>query len=91
MKRPYGAFSFAPMYTQRVADDDRTKARNDKLDRLKSALDEWYGREKSRLEDEATFLKSVLRGRTGSERLSRENTSEAEVLVSDDISSFLGG
>jgi hypothetical protein len=74
-----------------VAADDRTEARNEKLDRLKEALDEWYERERSRYEDEATFLKSVLRGRTGSERLSRENTTEAEVLVTDDITSFLAG
>lgn len=79
------------MYTPLVAEDDRTEARNAKLDRLKEAVDDWYDREKSRLEDEATFLKSVLRGRTGSERLSRENTSEAEVLVTDDITSFLAG
>jgi hypothetical protein len=74
-----------------VAEDDRKQARDAKLDRLKEALDSWYRREKSRLEDESTFLKSVLRGRTGSERLSRENTAEAEVLVTDDISSFLEG
>jgi len=74
-----------------MAEDDRTEARNQKLDRLKDALDEWYDREHSRLEDEATFLKSVLRGRTGSERLSRENTAEAEVLVTADITSFLAG
>jgi hypothetical protein len=79
------------VYTSAVAADDRTEARNEKLDRLKEALDEWYERERSRYEDEATFLKSVLRGRTGSERLSRENTTEAEVLVTDDITSFLAG
>ena len=71
--------------------DDRTEARNQLLDRLQSAFNEWHGREKSRLEDEATFLKSVLRGRTGSERVSRSNTSEAEVLVINDIDSFLAG
>lgn len=71
--------------------DDRTEARNQLLDRLQSAFNEWHDREKSRLEDEATFLKSVLRGRTGSERVSRSNTSEAEVLVINDINSFLAG
>ncbi len=71
--------------------DDRTEARNQLLDRLQSAFNEWHDREKSRLEDEATFLKSVLRGRTGSERVSRSNTSEAEVLVINDIDSFLAG
>lgn len=74
-----------------MADDDRTTTRNQLLDRLKTAFDEWYDTEHSRLEDEATFLKSVLRGRTGSERLSRSNTAEAEVLVVNDISTFLTG
>jgi len=74
-----------------MADDDRTTTRNQRLDRLQSAFNEWHDREKSRLEDEVTFLKSVLRGRTGSERLSRANTAEAEVLVVNDISSFLSG
>ena len=71
--------------------DDRTAARNQLLDRLQTAFTEWHDREKERLENEATFLKSVLRGRTGSERVSRSNTSEAEVLVVDDIASFLTG
>lgn len=71
--------------------DDRTSERDALLDRLKDAFDEWYDSERSRLTDEATYLKSVLRGRTGSERLSRENTSEAEVLVVKDITSFLAG
>lgn len=74
-----------------MADDDRTTTRNQRLNRLQSAFTEWHGREKSRLEDEVTFLKSVLRGRTGSERLSRANTAEAEVLVVNDISTFLSG
>jgi hypothetical protein len=67
------------------------EARDARLDRLQTALDEWHENERTRLENEATFLKSVLRGRTGSERLSRENTAEAEVLVVDDITSFLTG
>lgn len=65
--------------------------RDARLDRLKQALDEWHSKETQRLEDEATFLKSVLRGRTGSDRLSRQNTAQAEVLVVDDITSFLAG
>lgn len=69
----------------------RTEIRNEKLDQLKEALDEYYEKEKARLEDEAKFLRSVLKGRTGSERLSRSNSSEAEQLVSNDINSFLAG
>lgn len=71
--------------------DDRTEARNQLLDRLQTAFNEWYDKEEKRLTDEATFLKSVLRGRTGSERVSRSNTSEAEVLVINDVNSFLAG
>ncbi len=71
--------------------DDRTDARNAQLDRLKDAFDEWYDNEHDRLTDESTFLKSVLRGRTGSERLSASNTTEAEVLVTNDIESYLAG
>jgi hypothetical protein len=74
-----------------VADDDRTADRDALLDRLQEAFNDWYDREKSRLEDEATYLKSTLRGRTGSERLATENTTEAEVLVVNDITSFLAG
>jgi len=74
-----------------TAPDDRTEARNQLLDRLQTAFNEWYDKEEKRLTDEATFLKSVLRGRTGSERVSRSNTSEAEVLVINDINSFLAG
>jgi hypothetical protein len=74
-----------------VATDEARQARDDKLDRLQQALDEWHTAEKKRLEDEATFLRSLLRGRTGSARLSQGNTAQAEVLVTADITSFLAG
>lgn len=74
-----------------MATEEQRRERDARLDRLKQALDDWHENERGRLEDEATFLKSVLRGRTGSERLARENTAEAEVLVVDDITSFLSG
>ena len=61
------------------------------LDELKTATEEWYAAEKKQIEDEVTFVKSVLRGRTGSERLARSNTAEARILVQDDVTSFLGG
>lgn len=66
-------------------------ARNQLLDELKRAFDEWYRNETSRIDNEVSFVKSVLRGRTGSERLARSNTSEARILVIDDINSFLTG
>ncbi len=68
-----------------------TDARNQILDDLKTALDDWHTKEIKRIDDEVTFIKSVLRGRTGSERLARSNTAVAQILVIDDITSFLAG
>lgn len=68
-----------------------TERRNALLDELKEAVDDWAEAEERKVENEITFMKSVLRGRTGSERLARSNTEEARVLVIDDITSFLTG
>ena len=74
-----------------MASESRIKKRNERLDALQEAVDEWYEKEKERLENESAFLRSFLRGRTGSERLSETNTSEAAELVDTDITSFLAG
>lgn len=68
-----------------------TQKRNKLLDDLKSAVDDWAQSEEDKINKEAGFVKSVLRGRTGSERLARSNTAQAQVLVINDISSFLTG
>ncbi len=65
--------------------------RNEILNELENAVTAWHERETKRIRDEEAFLKSVLRGRTGSERLRRTNTERARVLVLDDITSFLSG
>jgi hypothetical protein len=65
--------------------------RNALLDELKKAVDDWAKEEEEKIKKEIDFMKSVLRGRTGSERLARSNTTEARVLVLDDIDSFLTG
>jgi hypothetical protein len=74
-----------------VSNQSDREARDQLLDDLKQATDEWFEAEEKRINDEVTFVKSVLRGRTGSERLARANTREAQVLVIDDITSFLSG
>lgn len=74
-----------------MATDEQIRARNDALDNLKQAVDDYYDHEHQRLVDETTFLKSVLRGRTGSERLQRSNTAEASAIVNSDITSYLAG
>lgn len=67
------------------------EARDQLLDELKEALDSYFDAEESRIQDEVTFVKSFLRGRTGSERLQNAVSNEAQILVLDDITSFLSG
>lgn len=71
--------------------DPRRVARDQLLDELATAADDWFNAEKKRIDDEVAFLKSVLRGRTGSDRLSRSNTAQGTVLAVNDINSFLAG
>jgi hypothetical protein len=68
------------------------KARRDAiLDELKTAMTQYFDKESKRINDEATFIKSVIRGRTGSDRLRASNVTTARILVLDDITSFLTG
>lgn len=78
------------MESSRETQSDEIR-RNALLDELRVAADAWFAKEKRRLQDEATFVKSVLRGRTGSDRLRQANTVTARVLVINDIESFLTG
>lgn len=65
--------------------------RNAILDELEEALDAWYEKSMKEIDDEEAFLKSVLKGRTGSERLATATTTAAQILVIDDLGSFLAG
>lgn len=67
------------------------KKRDKLLDELKQAADEWYQAETSRIEDETEFMKSFMRGRTGSDRLADKNTQQMGILAVDDIRTFLTG
>jgi len=74
-----------------VSQDSRQAERVARLDALKRATDEWADKETKRLEDEATFLKSILKGRTGAGRLTNQNVADSSKLVVDEISQFLEG
>ena len=69
----------------------RKERRDELLDQLKSAADEWYEREKARIEDEVSFMKSFMRGRTGSERLSTASSERMGAYAVDNIGAFLSG
>lgn len=71
--------------------DERSKRRNEYLDKLKSAADEWYKNETRRIQDEVEFMRSWMRGRTGSDRLAKKNQARSEVLAINDIGTFLTG
>jgi len=71
--------------------DDTKKLRDARLLELKNATVEWADKEKKRLEDEAKFLKSILKGRTGAGRLTNQNVADSSKLVVDEISQFLTG
>ena len=73
------------------AQDDRTKERNERLDALKAAVEEWADKETTRLTDESTFLKSVLKGRTGAGRLADQNVADSSKYLVDEINEFLEG
>lgn len=67
---------------------DQIAQRNANLDALKKAVEEWANQEKSRLENESLFIKSVLQGR-GADAVAITNLSEASVALGDEISRFL--
>jgi hypothetical protein len=69
----------------------RKSERDARLDELQKATDEWADKEIKRFEDEAVFLKSILKGRTGAGRLANQNVADSSKLVVDEISRFLEG
>lgn len=64
-------------------------AREDRLNALKDAVNEWADAETERLENERDFLQSVLEGRTSSGQLSTHIQERASVLTQEEINSFL--
>ena len=63
--------------------------REERLAALQSAVVEWADSEEQRLRDEASFLRSVLSGRTNGGQLSSYITAEASELVFDEINAYL--
>jgi hypothetical protein len=63
--------------------------RNDNLDALQEAVDEWAVKEKERIENEVQFLRKVRKGRTGDDKASTRNLAQAEALIVAEINNFL--
>lgn len=64
-------------------------AREDRLNALKDAVNEWADAETERLENERDFLQSVLEGRTSSGQLSAHISERASVLTEEEINAYL--
>lgn len=65
--------------------------RDANLDALKEAAGNWVEKEKTRIGEEISFLRKVLKGRTGSEEASSTNLAKSLDLVSAEIDSFIIG
>ncbi len=63
--------------------------RDANLDALQTSLDEWADSEKTRLENEVKFMRSVLKGRTGSETAGTLNLASAGDVIVAEIENFL--
>jgi orotate phosphoribosyltransferase len=74
-----------------MATDPAVTERNALLDQLTDALEDWYEKETKAIQDEADFVRNVVKGRQGAMKLSKGNVEKAKVLVIDDITSFLVG
>lgn len=63
--------------------------REERLNNLKNAVNEWADREVERLEKKVQFLTSVLEGRTGSGQAAGHIVERASALAEEEIQAFL--
>ena len=73
-----------------MATDKRKEERDARLTQLETATNTWASSEIDRLNKEADFLESVLKGRTGAGRLTNQNVADAANLIVNEITDFLG-
>jgi hypothetical protein len=65
--------------------------RDARLDELAKATKKWAEEETKRLTNQVALGKRILKGRTGSERLTSASVQSVSNLVVDEINSFLTG
>jgi hypothetical protein len=73
--------------TTTSTDDERRQ----RLESLRSAVNDFADREIERLGKEKDFLTSVVDGRTSSGQLAGDNSERASVLAQEEINAFLEG
>lgn len=65
--------------------------RNARLDALGAAVTAWAKARRKQLNQQVSFSKRLLKGRTGSERLAQASIESASQLTVDQINDFLTG
>jgi hypothetical protein len=65
--------------------------RNARLDALGTAISAWATARRNYLNQQVTFSKRVLKGRTGSERLNQASVESAAALAVTQINDYLTG
>lgn len=65
--------------------------RDQRLDELQTAVNEYGTKKKKQLEDEVEFLKSVRAGHTGAGQLSSQGVADSQKYLVDSIKQFLEG
>lgn len=68
-----------------------TEERNARLDELGEAIQAWAKKRRKQLNQQVSFSKRLLKGRTGSERLAQASVESASSLTVDQINQFLTG
>ena len=65
--------------------------RKQRLGQLKAAVDEYVGKERTRLQNEQKSLKAILDGRTGGKGIQKDAQSATSKVAGSDLSYFLAG
>jgi hypothetical protein len=71
--------------------DAATTARNNRLDQLSQAAQDWGKSQTDQLNNRVSSAKAILKGRTGSERLAQATVDATSSLVVAQINDFLTG
>lgn len=63
--------------------------RDERLLDLKTKVEEWHEKESTRLQDEVSFLQSIIDGRTASGQLSADIRQFVSELAQEEVDEFL--
>ncbi len=74
-----------------MLDDPQKTARDQKLDELSRAFEQYYRNESKKIDNEASYIRNVLKARGSAASLAKANASVSKRLVFNDITSLLAG